>query len=130
MAINIPWSSSTLKQLPASAEGATRSIGKLQISSVGAFEISGIGLLCVVALVAWLAFSIRKNPARAARFAERVFGGISAKFGKAVAHRVQAFGEGLNTVQDLKSFFQLSGLSLLIWLIIGFAYEIGRASCR
>jgi len=122
IAINILWSASTLKQLPGFAEGGTRSIGKYQISSFGVFEISGMGLLCVVAVVAWLAFSIRKNPERAARFAEGVFGGISAKFGKAVAHRVHAFGEGLNTVQDLKSFFQLSGLSLLIWLIIGFAY--------
>jgi glycosyltransferase 2 family protein len=35
---------------------------------------------------------------------------------------VHAFGEGLNTVRDFKSFLQLSGISLLIWLIIGFAY--------
>jgi hypothetical protein len=35
---------------------------------------------------------------------------------------LQAFGEGLNTVKDVKSFFQLSGLSILIWVFIGFAY--------
>ena len=31
-------------------------------------------------------------------------------------------GEGLNTVQDFKSFVQLSGISLVIWLVIGLAY--------
>ena len=54
--------------------------------------------------------------------AQRIFGGISEKFGKAAAHRVHAFGEGLNTVQDLKSFAQLSFLSILIWWVIGIAY--------
>src|SRR6185369_10732896 len=40
----------------------------------------------------------------------------------AVGKRVLAFGEGLNTVKDMKSFFQLFGLSIVIWLFIGFAY--------
>src|SRR5205807_3584256 len=52
----------------------------------------------------------------------RLMGIFSAKLGKAAFHRVHAFGEGLNTIHDAKSFFQIGGLSLLIWLIIGLTY--------
>ena len=47
---------------------------------------------------------------------------ISPRFGLGLGKRVQAFGEGLNTVKDLSSFFELASLSLLIWMLIGFAY--------
>ncbi|MGH9568182.1 MAG: hypothetical protein ACRD4F_00985, partial [Candidatus Angelobacter sp.] len=64
----------------------------------------------------------RRNPAKASDFFRKLFGMFSQKLGRGAYHRVHAFGEGLNTVKDLKSFLQLSGLSLFIWLVIGFAY--------
>jgi hypothetical protein len=70
----------------------------------------------------WLAFWIRKNPAKASAFFRGVFGSISPKLGEAAYHRVHAFGEGLNTVKNFKSFLKLTGLSLLVWIVIGFAY--------
>jgi len=79
------------------------------------FQISGVILLLGVAAAAGFAYAVRKNPARIAHFCQRLLGDW-------VSHKVQAFGEGLNTIQDFKSFAQLSGLSLLIWLFIGFAY--------
>ena len=121
-ALNMLWNADTLRRLPGFARGGTRMIGKYQISAFGIFELSGVAVLFGVALLAGLAFAVRKNPAGAARVAQRIFGGISEKFGKAAAHRVHAFGEGLNTVQDLKSFAQLSFLSILIWWVIGIAY--------
>jgi len=115
MALNILISAPTLKQLPGFQDPA-------HPKTFSRFEMVGFALLIGVAFAAWIAFRARKNPARAARFAERVLGIISAKLGKSAFHRVHAFGEGLNTIQDVKSFLQLGGLSLLIWLVIGLTY--------
>jgi hypothetical protein len=122
MAINILWSASSLKQLPGFAHGSSRNIGGFHVSSFGMFELSGLGLLLVVVIMATVAVIVRKNPVGAGRMAARIFGRISEKFGAAVARRTQAFGEGLNTIGDLKSFLELAGISLLIWLVIGFSY--------
>jgi hypothetical protein len=122
MAVNILWSASSLRQLPGFAQGPSRSVGRFHFSSFALFEISAIVILVSVAVAASFAFWIRKNPGAASEFFRRLFGRISEKLGDAVYHRVHAFGEGLNTVKDFGSFLQLAGLSLLIWLFIGFAY--------
>lgn len=122
MAVNILWSASTLRQLPGFAHAPSRSVAGVYISSFAWLQIFAILMLAGVAVAALVAFWIRKNPAAAGEFFRRIFGALSRKLGDAVYHRVHAFGEGLNTVKDFKSFLQLSGLSLLIWLLIGFAY--------
>ncbi len=122
MAVNILWSRDELRQLPGFANAPTKSLFGHPITAFGLFEAFAIGLLAGVSFAALVAFRVRMNPAGAARFFARIFGVLSPKFGHAVGKRVHAFGEGLNTVKDLTSFFQLSGLSVLIWLIIGFAY--------
>ena len=81
-----------------------------------------LALLAGVCFVALVAFRVRKNPTTASSVFVRLFGRISPKLGHAVGKRVLAFGEGLNTVKDMKSFFQLSALSIVIWLFIGIAY--------
>lgn len=122
MAVNILWSAQSLRRLPGFAGGTMKHMGRFALSSFALFEISGIALLVIVALVAGLIFWIRKNPDKASEFFRRLFGLISPKMGEGAYHRVHAFGEGLNTVKDFSSFLKLTGLSLLIWLIIGFAY--------
>jgi uncharacterized protein (TIRG00374 family) len=122
MAVNILWSRDSLSRLPGFASSAHRHFLGHEISSFVFFEGFAIALLGGVALVSLMAFRIRKNPATASRFFVRLFGRISPKIGHAIGKRVQAFGEGLNTVKDMKSFFQLSALSIVIWLFIGFAY--------
>ncbi len=122
MAVNIMVSANTLRRLPGFAEAPSHSIAGFHVSSFAVFQIAGIGMLLVVAMAALFAFWIRKNPHAAAEFFRRGFGRISRKLGDALYHRVHAFGEGLNTVKDLKSFLQLSGISMLIWILIGFAY--------
>ncbi|HEX7286413.1 MAG TPA: lysylphosphatidylglycerol synthase transmembrane domain-containing protein [Candidatus Angelobacter sp.] len=122
MALNILLSAPTLRQLPGFANGTRQHLGRFQLSSFAWFQLSGIALLLLVALVASLAAWVRMNPDKASEFFRRIFGVVSPKVGEGAYHRVHAFGEGLNTVRDVKSFLQLSGLSLLIWLIIGFAY--------
>jgi hypothetical protein len=113
MALNILISAPTLKQLPGFQEHP-----KL----FGRFETVGFVLLAGVAFAALIAFRARNNPGRAARFAERVLGIFSTKLGKSAYQRVYAFGEGLNTIHDVKSFLQLGALSLVIWLVIGVTY--------
>jgi glycosyltransferase 2 family protein len=122
MAVNILWSRDSLRLLPGFAHAPTRMFLGHPFTSFTIFEIFAFGLLAGVAVVSLVAFKVRKNPSAAAVFFMRLFGQLSPKIGRAVGKRVQAFGEGLNTVKDMTSFFQLSGLSLLIWIIIGFAY--------
>lgn len=123
MAVNIlAFASKLQREVPAFRDGATQSFFGHSVLLFTLFELVAIGLLLGVAVAGLLAFRVRNNPAGAARFFVRIFGRISPKFGHGIAKRVQAFGEGLNTVKNVTSFFQLSGLSLLIWLLIGFAY--------
>src|SRR5712671_2892068 len=122
MAVNILWSRNTLSRLPGFASSAHRHFLGHEISSFAFFEAFAMALLAGVGLVALIAFRVRKNPATASKVFTRLFGRISPKFGHAIGKRVLAFGEGLNTVKDLTSFFQLSGLSIVIWVFIGFAY--------
>jgi glycosyltransferase 2 family protein len=122
MAVNILWSRKDLRQLPGFAQGPIRSILGLHFSSFGLFELSAVIILVGVAVAAWVAFWTRMNPGAASEFFRRIFSMISNKLGDAAYHRAHAFGEGLNTVKDFGSFLQLTGLSLLIWLLIGFAY--------
>lgn len=123
MALNILFSAASLKRdVPAFREAAKQSIFGHEFLLFSFFEVFAIALLAAMVAIAWTAFRVRKNPSGAARFFTRMIGAISPKAGRAVGKRVHAFGEGLNTVKDVKSFFQLSGLSVVIWLIIGFAY--------
>lgn len=113
MALNILIAGPRLKMLPGFRHSPR---------AFADFQISGLLLLAGVALAALFAYALRKSPARIAEFTKRALGGISERGASAMAGRVQAFGKGLNTVKDLRSFFELSGLSLVIWLIIGMAY--------
>lgn len=122
MALNVLWFADTLRRLPGFESGTKKSILGFHVTTFALFQLSGLALLLIVAFVGSLAFWIRKNPAKASSFFRGVFGSISPKLGEAAYHRVHAFGEGLNTVKNLKAFFKLSGLSLLIWVVIGFAY--------
>ena len=86
------------------------------------FEISGVILLAGVAVAALFAYLVRKNPRRIAEFTQRMVARVSPRAAGAISGRVLAFGQGLNTVKDIKAFFELSGISLVIWLIIGLSY--------
>jgi hypothetical protein len=122
MALNVLWFADTLRRLPGFESGAKKSILGFHLTTFALFQLSGLALLFIVAFVGSLAFWIRKNPAKASAFFRGIFGRISPRLGESTYHRVHAFGEGLNTVKNFKSFLKLTGLSLLIWIVIGFAY--------
>ena len=122
MALNVLWFADTLRRLPGFESGAKKSILGFHLTTFALFQLSGLALLFIVAFVGSLAFWIRKNPAKASAFFRGIFGRMSPRLGESAYHRVHAFGEGLNTVKNFKSFLKLTGLSLLIWIVIGFAY--------
>lgn len=121
MAVNIVVSPS-LRNLPGFADGATKTIGHREFTAFAIFQFSGLALLAGVVLVAVLAFLARRNPHRVAEGFRTVFSLISRRAGDAMYHRVLKFGEGLNTIHDVKSFFQISIISLLLWATIGTTY--------
>ena len=122
MAINILFNRKELRQLPGFAHAPIRSFLGHEFTAFNVFEVFSIGVLVWVAFAALVAFRVRSNPARAARFFARLFGVFSPKLGHTAGKRVQSFGEGLNTIKDFTSFLQIAGLSLLIWVFIGLAY--------
>jgi uncharacterized protein (TIRG00374 family) len=106
MAVNIFLAESRLRELP----------------GFQMFRMAGFILLGAVAAAALVAIAIHRNPGRSAGLSERMLSPVSRRLAHGVALRVHAFGEGLNTLHDFKSFVQISGVSLLIWVVIGLAY--------
>jgi len=113
MAVNIIVFADRLKELDGFQHHA---------AAFNVFKMSAFGLLIAVVLASVFALRMRRNPVRAARVVEKLFGHISQPIGKALAHRVQTFGEGLNTIRDGRSFVQILCLSLVLWLTIGASY--------
>lgn len=86
-----------------------------QLPRVGALLVLGVLVGIVVA------YLIRRYSAKIASWIEtafRPFPGI----GRRLASRVVAFGEGLNTLHDIPSFFECSAISLAIWLLVSTTY--------
>ncbi len=87
------------------------------------FLIAGVMLIGLVGLLAGTAYVVRCNAAGVARWVHRRFAGWAPSFAHHAEQKVCAFGEGLNTIHDLGSFVQLTGLSLLIWFLIAVTYR-------
>jgi uncharacterized protein (TIRG00374 family) len=88
----------------------------------------GYLLVAGVAFVALTAFVIRRNGTALAAWIESKLRRWLPKASHIVAQKVRSFGEGLNTIHSVFSFFQLAAISLMIWVIVGLAYvEVVRA---
>lgn len=87
------------------------------------FRDAGFFLVVVVVGLTAFAIAMRRNSQGVAAWVERVFGGFAPNAARKVAHKLKAFGEGLNTIHDAGSFAKLVGLSLLIWGLIALAYR-------
>lgn len=93
-------------------------------------QLNQMGYLLVggVAFVAITAFIIRRNGPALAEWIEGRLRRWLPTTSHLVAEKVRGFGAGLNTIHSVFSFFQLTGISLLIWMIVGLAYfEVTRA---
>jgi len=87
------------------------------------FLIAGGILIVLVLFLAGAAFLVRCNAAGVARWVHRRFSDWAPNFAHHAELKVNGFGEGLNTIHDLGSFLQLTGLSLLIWFLIALTYR-------
>jgi len=112
MAVNIFVAADSLKTLP----------GFQGTNAFLKFKIAGSVLLAGVCFAAWIAFLVRRLPGKAAATVERLLTPISPKFARSMGHKIHAFGEGLHTIPDVKSFLQLTTVSIVIWLVIGVTY--------
>jgi len=87
------------------------------------FRRAGFILIALVVAMTAAAVVVRRNTAGVAAWFERRCARFSPHLAHSVAHKVHAFGEGLNTIHDLGSFLQLTALSLGVWFSIALAYE-------
>jgi hypothetical protein len=104
--------------------GALASTPFFQRSPATLQHLNQLAYLLVAGVLAGalLAVAARRHGNRLAAALEKRLTPFSSRIAHHIAHRVQAFGEGLNTIHDLTSFLEVTGLSLLIWLAVALAY--------
>jgi hypothetical protein len=74
-------------------------------------------LAMIVALVI-----VRRSGDRVAQFFYDRLSGFAPKLAHHVREKILSFSHGLETIQDLSSALQLIGVSLLMWVLVAFAY--------
>jgi uncharacterized protein (TIRG00374 family) len=89
---------------------------------LSSFRLAGVLLLGLVAvLVGGLYLIWRSGDAVAEWVAQRLRPGFP-KLADTLCDKIRTFSEGLHTIKDLTSFIQLCAISMLIWIVIAFAY--------
>jgi glycosyltransferase 2 family protein len=88
-----------------------------------AFLAAGGILIVIVVFLGASAFLVHHNAAGVARWVHRRFARRAPTLAHHAEQRIFAFSQGLNTIHDLGSFLQLTGLSLLIWFLIAVTYR-------
>jgi uncharacterized protein (TIRG00374 family) len=83
-------------------------------------KLGGVLVLLVLAGIV-LAYLIGRFHANAAQVIHKVFRRFPA-LGQKLAGRITAFGEGLNTLHDVPSFFACTAVSLAIWILVSITY--------
>jgi len=78
-------------------------------------------MLLVVALVVFCVV-VRRSGARVADFLHDRFAAIAPRLAQQLREKVLSFSHGLETIQDAVSAVQLAAVSLLMWVLIMFAY--------
>ena len=86
--------------------------------------IRSFALLALAAVVcfAGFAFFVRLAGHKVARGAGKAVGRLSPKAGPGVEEKILAFREGLNSVSSVPSFLQAAAVSLVMWMMIVYAY--------
>ncbi|MGA3211696.1 MAG: lysylphosphatidylglycerol synthase transmembrane domain-containing protein [Terriglobales bacterium] len=84
---------------------------------------AGLALVGLVAGLSLIAMFIHWRGRTFADWLETKLSPLSPRIAGALAHKIRAFRDGLNTIQDGKSFLQLAGVSLAIWFLIALAYR-------
>ena len=97
------------------------------LHTLGAYHVlreSGLLLIVVVIFGIGTALVLRRF---STQIAERLEAGLHPRFphfATRIKHRLLAFGEGLNTIHDLRSFAAVTAISIGIWLLAVGAYYL------
>jgi len=87
----------------------------------GLREFAFLLIAFIVALTVAIVI-VRRSGERVARFLHDRFAGFAPKFARHLREKVLSFSHGLQTIHDLASALQLVAVSLLMWVLIAFAY--------
>ncbi len=87
-----------------------------------AFHRAGYVLIGLVLALSVGAYFMRHYGTPVASWLERRFHAIAPKFALHLSAKARAFGEGLNTIHDVRSFLEIALMSLLVWFSITLAY--------
>ena len=79
-------------------------------------------LLAVIIAICIFAFYLRRSGYSIARFLETKIGRYHAHWGDSISSKLKSFTDGLQTIDDFRSFAQLFGLSMVMWILVGVAY--------
>jgi uncharacterized protein (TIRG00374 family) len=82
-----------------------------------AFALMGLVVVLVVFCVV-----VRRSGERVADFMHDRFAGFAPRFAHHLRDKVLSFSHGLETIQDLAAALQLTAVSVLMWVLIMFAY--------
>ena len=93
------------------------------LRSLPYFSDAGFFLVLMVLGMTAFAIAAHWNYRRIAAWVQRVLEPVAPHVGRRVAHKISAFGAGLNTIHDAGSFAQVVALSLFIWLLIALTYH-------
>ncbi len=107
--------------LPRNAAIPVKFIGSVNL--IFLLKVFGGLLITGVAFISWVAFKVRQNTESVADWLESKTSRFSNKLSHLLRHKIYAFGKGLNTIHDTRSFAQLVGVSLAIWWMIALAYR-------
>jgi uncharacterized protein (TIRG00374 family) len=88
-----------------------------------AFRHAGFLLVLLVLGMTAFAIAVRRSYRAIAAWVERALSQVAPHIGHRIAHKISAFGAGLNTIHDAGSFAQVVALSLLIWVLIALTYH-------
>ncbi len=88
-----------------------------------AFREFGYGLIGIVVLLVGLAVTLRLIGPRFAAWVCRMLTPISPRLGTATEKKIRSFSEGLDTLRDPLSILEVSGISMVIWILVAFAYR-------
>jgi glycosyltransferase 2 family protein len=86
-------------------------------------RVGGFLLVALVAGLALAAVLIAKYGEALAAWIESRFVHLASNVGHRIAHKLREFQGGLDTIHSFGSFLQLSGVSVLMWLLIAVAYR-------
>jgi uncharacterized protein (TIRG00374 family) len=83
---------------------------------------AAFALMALVAALVVFCVVVRRSGERVAGFLHDRFAGASPKLAHHLRDKVLSFSHGLKTIQDLASALQLTAVSILMWVLIMFAY--------